>query len=59
MTKMTDLDKFLRDLSKLTLKHGYVIGGCGCCGSPFVSKETIKPGRYDCDGETDLRWVKD
>ena len=30
------LDKFLEELSKLSNKYGFVIGGCGCCGSPWV-----------------------
>jgi hypothetical protein len=28
------LDAFLGDLTALTLKHGVVITGCGCCASP-------------------------
>lgn len=33
---------FLKGLTKLSTKYGLVIGGCGCCGSPFVSKREIK-----------------
>lgn len=33
----SDLDKFLRELNKLTLKHGIVIGSCGCCSSPWAA----------------------
>lgn len=33
----SDLDKFLRELNKLALKHGIVIGSCGCCSSPWVA----------------------
>lgn len=37
MTTMTDAEKkFLEGLTKLTLETGVVIGGCGCCGSPFL-----------------------
>lgn len=32
------LDKFLEELAELTKKHGLAIGGCGCCGSPFIFK---------------------
>ena len=38
MTDREKLDKFLEELSKLSNKYGFVIGGCGCCGSPWVSK---------------------
>lgn len=34
MTK--ELDLFLDELSKLSEKRGLYIGGCGCCGSPFI-----------------------
>ena len=27
---------FLADLDELTDKHGIAIGGCGCCGSPYL-----------------------
>jgi hypothetical protein len=27
---------FLRELSKLTVKYGIAIGGCGCCGSTYL-----------------------
>lgn len=29
-------DKFLVELTKLTMKYGVAIGGCGCCGSPYL-----------------------
>ncbi len=28
---------FLRALGELSRKHGFVIGGCGDCGSPWVT----------------------
>ena len=31
-----NVDKFLEDLSLLTHKYGISIGGCGCCGSPWI-----------------------
>lgn len=27
---------FILELNELTRKHGYIIGGCGECGSPWV-----------------------
>lgn len=30
------VDAFLADLGALTLRHGIAIGGCGCCGSPYL-----------------------
>ena len=27
---------FLTELSALTQKYGIAIGGCGCCGSPWL-----------------------
>ena len=33
---MNRLEFFLNELSELTKKHGFEIGGCGCCGSPWV-----------------------
>ena len=30
-------DAFLRDLVKVCREHNVKIGGCGCCGSPFVT----------------------
>lgn len=29
-------EQFLIELTELGRKHGIVIGGCGCCGSPFI-----------------------
>lgn len=57
------IEAFLHDLRKISLKHGVVIGGCGCCGSPWAStlnKASVKKmkGRYktDTDGCTKLEW---
>jgi len=36
MTK--ELNEFLEGLNNLTKKYGYEIGGCGCCGSPHISR---------------------
>ncbi len=28
--------EFLKELTKLSIKHGLFIDGCGCCGSPYI-----------------------
>lgn len=38
MTSKERLDKFLEELTELSNKYGFVIGGCGCCGSPWVDE---------------------
>jgi len=30
------IEAFLTELTELTKKHGIVIHGCGCCGSPSL-----------------------
>lgn len=50
---------FLADLSALTKKHGIVIGGCGCCGSPYLTEpiEGKREGHYTTDKSDDcLTW---
>ena len=36
--------KFLKGLRKLTKETGLEIGGCGCCGSPFLTKVAHREG---------------
>lgn len=33
---MSRLEEFLKELSELTQKYELEIGGCGCCGSPWI-----------------------
>lgn len=40
------LQAFLDELAKLTEKYGFVICGCGCCGSPWLSD---REGNMDRD----------
>jgi hypothetical protein len=53
---------FLRDLESLAIKHRIAIGGCGCCGSPYlysldaidIDGGSYRFGKYpqsDCEGE--------
>lgn len=55
-------EQFLEELSELTRKHGIVIAGCGCCGSPSLSdlEEKMKGGYYFTYGlESDLTWSRE
>ena len=49
---------FLKELSELTLKYNIKIGGCGCCGSPYL--ESVDDD-LDINGISydDLTWEKD
>lgn len=40
------LEQFLIELAELSNKYHLYIGGCGCCGSPFI---------YDDNGEYVIR----
>ena len=33
-------EAFLKALTKLSKKHKITIGGCGCCKSPWINKDT-------------------
>jgi len=52
--------QFLIELRELTIKHGIAIGGCGCCGSPFlVMDKDISDERagYRHDEGDELEWI--
>ena len=51
---------FLTELRDLCGKYGYEIGGCGCCGSPWLN--TSKDGPTNtvdlyADGEGASVWI--
>jgi hypothetical protein len=53
--KAANTKKFLEELGKLSEKHGIVIGGCGCCGSPYIYDAQGK-GVYTVNDDNDLKW---
>lgn len=46
----------LKKLTAFTNETKIVIGGCGCCGSPWLRKADGS-GHYISDGDSDLEWV--
>lgn len=44
-----EVQAFIDDYAKLVDKHGFIISGCGCCGSPFVMALTDED--YSSDEE--------
>jgi len=54
------IDAFLKQLTELSLRTGVVIGGCGCCGSPFMQSTDKKcvpeVGFYASDEYENIEW---
>lgn len=44
-----NIEGFLEKLSELSLSYGITIGGCGCCGSPYLT---------DINGETEINGLQ-
>ena len=36
-----ELESFLSELTALCDKYNLYIGGCGCCGSPWIMREEL------------------
>lgn len=53
-----DVEGFLEKLSELSLSYGIAIGGCGCCGSPYLID---RDGNTEINGlqHDELIWVDD
>ncbi len=43
-------------LTVFSRESGYVIGGCGCCGSPWMKKLKNPVGHYECNKNYDIEW---
>lgn len=51
--------KFLKELTALTRAYGIGIGGCGCCGSPWLTAKQSRTGTYECnDKDERLAYVE-
>ena len=37
------IENFLTEMSNLTKNYGLIIGGCGCCGSPYLTQIDGEP----------------
>jgi hypothetical protein len=49
---MTKIDRFIKRVAELEREFGYVIDGCGCCGSPYILDcKTGKTVMVDTDPE--------
>ena len=53
--------EFIIGLNELTKKTGIAVGGCGCCGSPYlheIDSEDISNGAgYGDNGKSDISWI--
>lgn len=36
-----EFGRFLEELTALSRRHGIEIGGCGCCGSPWLNHREV------------------
>lgn len=48
-----ELKMYLLELEKLAVKYKFAIGGCGCCGSPYI-KDLTTDEKYPDSIATDL-----
>lgn len=52
---------FLIALTELSRKHGIVVTGCGCCGSPSLRKlepsQMVPDAGYGANDGSDVQWL--
>ena len=55
-----EVSKFMVELEALSRKHNIVIGGCGCCGSPFLYREGSmgREDYYQIKGFEYIEWSR-
>ena len=55
-----EVSKFMAELEALSRKHNIVIGGCGCCGSPFLYREESmgREDYYQINGFEYIKWSR-
>lgn len=59
----TAVAAFMLGLEELTRRTGIAVGGCGCCGSPYLvdaEQHTEANSRYiyDADDSNEVEWAK-
>ena len=60
MAELNEKEKmFLIGLEKLTRETGIQIGGCGCCGSPFLYEDNITSEKsgYGIGYADNIAWI--
>lgn len=59
--EVDNVKEFVKELSKLCRRHKICIGGCGCCGSPYLYRMDKTDGRYEVNDKDfdELRWKRD
>jgi bacterioferritin-associated ferredoxin len=57
--QQTKEQEFLRGLAELSRRTGIIIGGCGCCDSPFLEVMTEEEAHPDAGYALidEVRWV--
>ena len=54
-----ELESFLAELTALSEKYDLYIGGCGCCGSPWIMREGAYNEATELRMNTNGKYVAD